>query len=90
MFRGGTPSPVSDDSNTHILSQNPVYIILGVELKNRAIKMLVSARFLSMQRNGISRDAKTIISELKKSDKISLLELESCKNYTECTNALEL
>jgi glycosyltransferase involved in cell wall biosynthesis len=82
MLRGGTPNPVSDDSNTHILSQNPVYIILGVEQKKRAIKMLVSARFLSMQQNGISRDAKTIISELKKSNRISLLELESSINIS--------
>jgi len=82
MLGGGTPNPVSDDSNTHILSQNPVYIILGMEQKKRAIKMLVSARFLSMQQNGISRDAKTIISELKKSNRISLLELESSTNIS--------
>jgi glycosyltransferase involved in cell wall biosynthesis len=80
MLCGGTPNPVSDDSNTHFLSQNPVYIILGMEQKKRVIKMLVSARFLSMQQNGISRDAKTIISELKKSNRISLLELESSTN----------
>ena len=53
-----------------------------MEQKKRAINILVSARFLSMQRNGISRDAKTIISELKKSDKISLLELESSTNIS--------
>ena len=51
-----------------------------MEQKKRVIKMLVSARFLSMQQNGISRDAKTIISELKKSNRISLLELESSTN----------
>lgn len=53
-----------------------------MEQKKRAINILVSARFLSMRRNGISRDAKTIISELKKSDKISLLELESSTNVS--------
>jgi glycosyltransferase involved in cell wall biosynthesis len=82
MFRGGTPNPVPDDSDTHISSQNPVYIILGMEQKNRAISILISARFLSMQRNGISRDAMTIVSELKKSNKISLLELESSTNIS--------
>ena len=82
MFRGGTPNPVPDDSDTHILSQKPDYIILGVEQKNRAINILVSARFLSMSRNGISRDSKAIILELKKSNKITLLELESSANIS--------
>jgi glycosyltransferase involved in cell wall biosynthesis len=53
-----------------------------MEQKNRAISILISARFLSMQRNGISRDAMTIVSELKKSNKISLLELESSTNIS--------
>jgi glycosyltransferase involved in cell wall biosynthesis len=48
-----------------------------MEQKNALLNILVSRRFLSEERNGISRDAKAIISELKKSDKISLLELES-------------
>jgi glycosyltransferase involved in cell wall biosynthesis len=53
-----------------------------MEQKNRAINILISARFLSMHRNGISRDSKTIISELKKSNDISLLELESSVNIS--------
>jgi type IX secretion system PorP/SprF family membrane protein len=80
MLRGGTPNPVSDDSNTHVLSQNPFPIIGDMEQKNASFNILVSRRFLSEERNGISRDAKAIISELKKSDKISLLELESSTN----------
>jgi glycosyltransferase involved in cell wall biosynthesis len=51
-----------------------------MEQKNASFNILVSRRFLSEERNGISRDAKAIISELKKSDKISLLELESSTN----------
>ena len=51
-----------------------------MEQKNGSFNLLVSRRFLSEQRNGISRDAKSIISALKRHQEISLFELESSTN----------
>jgi glycosyltransferase involved in cell wall biosynthesis len=83
MLRGGTPNPVSDDSNTHILSKNPFPIIGGMEQKNASFNLLVSRRFLSEERNGISRDTEAIIFGLRNANHISLLELEPVINVSQ-------
>ena len=54
-----------------------------MEQKNASFNLLVSRRFLSEERNGISRDAEAIIFGLRNANHISLLELEPVINVSQ-------
>jgi len=54
-----------------------------MEQKNASFNLLVSRRFLSEERNGISRDTEAIIFGLRNANHISLLELEPVINVSQ-------